>query len=67
MFKLESIFAFEGDCLLLHYGDPAQPEWILIDGGARTTWGDLLRPRLEEIKLQIGQPVPLRMVMVRVK
>ncbi|MEE8525933.1 MAG: hypothetical protein V3T72_18510 [Thermoanaerobaculia bacterium] len=64
MFKLEMIFAFEGDCLLLHYGDSDQPEWILIDGGARTTWRDRLKPRLARMAQQLGEPVPLRMVMV---
>jgi hypothetical protein len=64
MFKLEMIFAFEGDCLLLHYGDDDQPEWILIDGGARTTWADRLQPRLARMAQQLGEPVPLRMVMV---
>lgn len=64
MFKLESVFAFEGDCLLLHYGDADAPEWILIDGGARTTWEDRLRPLLARMADEIGEPVPLRMVMV---
>ncbi len=64
MFKLEIIFAFEGDCLLLHYGDSAQPDWILIDGGARTTWEKKLKPRLAEMTRQLGEPVPLGMVMV---
>lgn len=64
MFKLEIIFAFEGDCLLLHYGAPDNPEWILIDGGARSTWTRHLRPRLEQIAQQLGEPVPLSMVMV---
>lgn len=64
MFKLEMIFAFEGDCLLLHYGEDDQPEWILIDGGARTTWRDRLRPHLARMAEQLGEPVPLRMVMV---
>lgn len=64
MFKLESIFAFEGDCLLLHFGAPNAPEWILIDGGARTTWDDHLRPRLARLSQELGEPVPIRMVMI---
>ena len=64
MFKLEMIFAFEGDCLLLHYGESHAPDWILIDGGSRTTWRDRLRPLLGGMARRLGGPVPLRMVMV---
>lgn len=68
MFKLEALFAREGDCLLLHYG-PSEDEakWILIDGGASGTWRRFLRPRLQEMKdaSDAADPrVPLQMVMV---
>lgn len=67
MFKLEAIFAEHGDSLLLHFGpeDP-HPNWILIDGGARTVWANFLRKRLEQVRedYQLDGPVPLDMVMV---
>jgi hypothetical protein len=67
MFKLEAVFAFEGDCLLLHYGpeDP-HPNWLLIDGGARGTWRGFLEKRLLQLAedWDLDGPVPLQMVMV---
>lgn len=67
MFKLEAVFAFEGDCLLLHYGpDDPHPNWLLVDGGARGTWRDYLGKRLRQLAddWDLDGPVPLRMVMV---
>lgn len=72
MFKLEAVFAFEGDCLLLHYGpddpgpDEPHPNWLLIDGGARGTWRDFLEKRLVQLRedWDLDGPVPLQMVMV---
>ncbi len=65
MFRLEAVFAYEGDCLLLHYGPVnPHPKWILIDGGAAGTWNGYLKKRLKRLKTVFGKPVPLGMVMV---
>lgn len=72
MFQLEAVFAFEGDCLLLHYApedfdpDESHPNWLLIDGGARGTWRGFLEKRLTQLRedWELAGPVPLQMVMV---
>lgn len=37
MFRLHVLPAFEGDCLILEYGDAAAPRRILVDGGHTET------------------------------
>lgn len=66
IFTLEALKAKHGDSLLLHYGDPASPRFILIDGGPGTVYQESLRPRLLEVqKRWHGEdPLPLEMVMV---
>lgn len=48
MFSIEMLQASEGDCLLLHYGNPAKPFHSVIDAGRKATWPALKR-RLEAI------------------
>jgi len=50
MFSLEALEARHGDSLLLHFGDPAAPRLILIDGGPRGVYNARLRKRLEALK-----------------
>ena len=66
LFTLEALKAKHGDSLLLHYGDPSSPRFILIDGGPGTVYQESLRPRLVEVqKRWHGEdPLPLEMVMV---
>ncbi len=45
---LEMLAAAEGDALFLTYGDPADPHYIVIDGGRRSTYGNL-RERVKQI------------------
>jgi hypothetical protein len=66
-FKLEVLKAKKGDCLLLHYGDGAEPALSLVDGGPPGVYPDFLRPRLEELHSELvkdGGPLPLELVMV---
>ncbi|MGE0490435.1 MAG: hypothetical protein AB7S38_14600 [Vulcanimicrobiota bacterium] len=63
MFTLEALEAKEGDCLILHYGDAANPRRILIDGGPRGAYRQVLRKRLVELRGVHG-PLQLEMVMV---
>ena len=37
MFEIELLQASEGDCVLLHYGDPQKPTHTLIDTGRQAT------------------------------
>lgn len=65
IFTLEVLKAFEGDCLLLHWGDPADPRLAIIDGGPGMTYRDHLRPRLEEIAANRGvDPLDIEFAMV---
>ncbi len=63
-FRIEALFAREGDCLILHYGTEANPQILLIDGGSSGVYRRSLRPRLQQLRDQLGQRVPLQMVMV---
>jgi len=66
VFTLEALQAKHGDSLLLHYGDPAAPKLVLIDGGPDTVWSATLKPRLEAIRddLTPDATLPIRMLMV---
>src|SRR5262249_14467111 len=62
MFTLKALQANDGDCFLLHYGSDDEPKIILIDGGPKTTYKNVLKPRLDELR---GKgTLDLRMVMV---
>jgi hypothetical protein len=68
LFSLEAVFARKGDALILHYGNPAAPNMIVIDGGPGGVYTEFLKPRLNEIRAELGtpeeDPLPLEMVMV---
>lgn len=68
LFTLDAVFAREGDALILHYGPPNDPSWILIDGGARGAYRNFLRPRFQQIRELYGfaedEGFPLEMMMV---
>lgn len=65
-FTLEALEAGHGDSLLLHYGDEADPQLIIIDGGPGDVWEDSLEPRLEEIidLLNVDRPLDVNLAMV---
>jgi hypothetical protein len=50
LFTLEALKAKHGDALMLHWGDPADPQLALIDGGPSGTWGNALRRRLDAMR-----------------
>ena len=68
LFTLEAFQADHGDALLLHFGPPSKPKWILIDGGPKpNVYVDTIKPRLESLRERFcaeGIPLPLEMVMV---
>ncbi len=61
---LEALRARHGDSLLLHYGDPADPRLIVIDGGPSGVFKDALLPRLEELRDQRGGLLPIEILMI---
>ena len=65
VFTLEALEAKHGDSLLLHYGSLDAPRLIVIDGGPRGVYKGSLRPRLHEIRQNLGGgQLEIRMVMV---
>ena len=66
IFSLESLSVGFGESLILHYGDPDAPRFILIDGGQPLTYERSLKPRLEALRKRWrpnGQ-LPIEYVMV---
>lgn len=49
MFNLRIVQANFGDCLILEYGTPAQPRYLLIDGGPENVFVDHLQSELAAI------------------
>jgi beta-lactamase superfamily II metal-dependent hydrolase len=60
---IEALQANDGDCLLVHYARTDAPTLrILVDGGSRGIYRDILRPRIDQLR-QRGT-LDLRMVLV---
>ena len=60
---IDTLQAYDGDCLLVHYARFNSPTLrILIDGGSRGIYRQVLRPRLDQ--LRHGAALDLRMAMV---
>ena len=59
---LEALQAADGDCLLLHHERKGAMTRILVDGGSRGIYSNVLRTRLDE--LRGNAPLDLRMLMV---
>lgn len=65
IFTLEVLKASEGDCLLLHWGDPERPRLAIIDGGPGSTYENHLRKRLDAIvDNRGGEPIDVEFAMV---
>lgn len=60
MIRVEILPAAFGDCILIEYGTAAAPHRILIDAGLKSTFTDVLEPRLQEL----GVPVALELLVV---
>lgn len=48
--ELEALQANDGDCLLLHYGAGSAAGLVLIDGGSKGIYRDVLEKRLDELR-----------------
>lgn len=55
MFSLRVVQANFGDCLILEYGSPAEPRFMLIDGGPADVFAEDLRAELETIATAGGR------------
>jgi hypothetical protein len=63
---LEALQAKQGDCLILHYGKPDDPQLIVIDGGPAGVYNQFLKGRLGAIRQKLVGTDPLRLKMVMV-
>ena len=60
---IDTLQANDGDCLLLHYARSGSPTLrILVDGGSRGIYRQVLRPRIDQ--LRHGGVLDLRMALV---
>src|SRR5260221_12139424 len=50
MLQLEALQANDGDCLLLHYDTGGNSGLVLIDGGSRGVYRDVLEKRLDQLR-----------------
>jgi hypothetical protein len=64
VFTLEALNALFGDALLLHYGDADAPKLIVIDAGPEGVYADTVRPRLEQLRGDSDEPLPIELLMV---
>lgn len=55
MFKLRVVQAEYGDCLVVEYGTPSQPRYLLVDGGPPTTYERHVRGELQAIAASGGR------------
>lgn len=55
MLALHMIQALNGDCFLLEIGSPAQPHFVLVDGGPATVYAEHLRPVLAKVAARGGK------------
>ncbi len=54
MLYLQVIQADFGDCLIVEYGTPSHPNYMLVDGGPRNTYQNHLKAELQKIKAAGG-------------
>jgi hypothetical protein len=68
IFSLDVRRARRGDCFLLHFGSPAKPGLVMIDGGPKAVYGPQLRPRLMQVRqsrqLDPHRPLLIDLLMV---
>src|SRR5512141_1146826 len=54
MLKLHVVQAREGDCMIVEHGTPAQPGYILVDGGPVGVYDQHLCAMLSDIQARVG-------------
>jgi hypothetical protein len=68
IFSLEALQAEKGDSLILHFGKPEAPRFIVIDGGPAPVYQISLKPRLEELharwKREDDEKLDIEMAMI---
>lgn len=66
LLSLEALRAKHGDALILHFGDGAKPQLIVIDGGPSGVYSDAFRPRLDQLAERVGDDGKLRIEVLMV-
>jgi len=66
IFSLEALRAAHGDSLILHFGDPAKPQFIVIDGGPSGVYKDAFRPRLDALaeRWAVDGKLPIEVLLI---
>ena len=68
IFSLDVRRARKGDCLILHFGKPADRGLVVIDGGPSRVYQPFLKPRLDALraarKLPESAPLPIDLLMI---
>ena len=59
MFKIECLNAGDGDCLILHYGSPLAPDFVLVDGGTPAMGPQIPRSRVAALADEYGLLFPV--------
>jgi hypothetical protein len=66
IFTLEALQAGAGDCLVLHYGPPEKPRFLVIDGGPAGIYKNSLKARLQQLCGAFGANGKLNLELVMV-
>jgi hypothetical protein len=66
LFSVEVLSVGFGESLILHYGDPDSPKFLVIDGGQPRTYDRALGPRLALLKQNWSpaNPLPIEYVII---
>jgi hypothetical protein len=64
IFTIEAVNAKQGDCLLLHWGEPPDVRLALIDGGPSGVYTQWLGPRLDALAERDPGPLPIELALV---
>lgn len=66
IFSIEALQANEGDALVLHYGPPDAPRFIVVDGGPSGVFRKRLKARLDALRRRwfADAPLPIELLIV---
>ena len=64
--SLEVLSTRDGECMIVHYGEPSAPRFVIVDGGTRADFQERLLPRLEELheRWNVDGTLTIELIMV---
>lgn len=66
LFSVEVLSVGSGQSLILHYGMPDAPRFVIVDGGGGGVFDKALRPRLESLRQRWSPNAPLQLELVAI-